>query len=426
MDPHDLENLLVDVVTRYNSLISEDIPITSGPIASSTPTADRSDSIATIDPDEPAWRVVKEISTDSSDSSFDTHYTTSQKGFICTEMSKKTDKSVPDDEKIGWALESVIDYYLSDPDIAADLTRPDFNGLLSIETEWVNVIKKALEYQGFDPIVIIKTMINNKKAFIAKKTQMRKYDMTNISGDFEVKSNSLDKNIISNDSPMMRDVVVLLMVFQARSSHISKVLKKSYSSMADVLGLLIEKYDINDDVRASGTQMGSKVVTLPRIAACFPSTAVTLFHYKKAKFIVPQSSFPDCEGLENLSPAICCPLLVSVCPDSILKKDGNNLHPLMFWLAVKVDDVIHRKEKNYTDLNELLQYYKASYKSNATPEKARLEMFCHLGFMNTASTDFKPALIRLATKCMDELTGMRRDDPDHDVVMRAIKDRDLE
>lgn len=52
-----------------------------------------------------------------------------------------------------------------------------------------------------------------------------------------------------------------------------------------------------------------------------------------------------------------------------------HIHALMLYVAVKLDDIIHKKEKNFTSLEDLVTYYKAGYQSPATPERSRLEVF---------------------------------------------------
>lgn len=64
-----------------------------------------------------------------------------------------------------------MDYSRADNEIAAALTVEDLNDLTNPNSSWLIVLKYqdslggALEYQGFDPIVIIKAMLAAKKSY---------------------------------------------------------------------------------------------------------------------------------------------------------------------------------------------------------------------------------------------------------------------
>ncbi|CAH2088657.1 unnamed protein product [Euphydryas editha] len=105
--------------------------------------------------------------------------------------------------------------------------------------------------------------------------------------------------------------------------------------IATILEHLREKYDINDEVRKSGTALGVNDITLPRIAGIMPAVAVKLFHLKIVKDTVPFLTIPgvkyedesasdsDAEAfgassskISTVTHAICCPFLPSLHPET--------------------------------------------------------------------------------------------------------------
>lgn len=121
--------------------------------------------------------------------------------------------------------------------------------------------------------------------------------------------------------------------------------------------MLKEKYDINDDTRKSGTALGSKDVTLPRITGVLPSVAVRMFHMRVVKETVPFITIPgttiDKSATSSRSPglassfdasgvshAICCPFL-----HPRPEKSVTHIHGIMIYVVIKLGDIIHKKEK---------------------------------------------------------------------------------
>lgn len=76
-------------------------------------------------------------------------------------------------------------------------------------------------------------------------------------------------------------------------------------------------------------------------------------------------------------------------------------------MAVRLDDIIHKKEKNFTNIEQLMTYYKAGFHSPATPEAARLEVFKKIGIVEGPGNSIKQDILDINTACTEALTAMR-------------------
>lgn len=335
-----------------------------------------------------------------------------------------------------WALSDVLKYFQEDPEIKRDLNASEFEHLINPNSEFLTTLKSALEYQGFDPKIVMRQIIRNRHSYEAQKKPLEKWDLSNVGDDFRYRDGTSDVNKFSNYESLSRDLNFLIMMFLLRNNHISKIIQKSIQGLSSILEMLKEKYDINDEVRKSGTALGSKDVTLPRMAGILPSVAVYMFHQRAVKEIVPFATIPGVAEIQDdgagsstaligiqtessLSHAICCPFLPSLHPKT--KPGQAHLHALMLYVAIRLDDTIHKKEKNFTPLSDLLTYYKAGYESPATPNKARIEVCRKVELMSRNSSEFRTEAIKISLECFKALKEMRVDDSHHTVMMEAAR-----
>lgn len=308
-----------------------------------------------------------------------------------------------------WSLDDVYRYFRVDPEISAGMSHAEFDLVNNPDTTFCNLVRAALEYQGFDPKVVLRQMIRNRAAYEASNPILMEWDLSNTGDDFSVTANTQAADRFTNRESLARDVLFMVLMFLTRNNHISKIVKKAYKGLSEVMDMLKEKYAINDDTRQSGTQLGSSDVTLPRITGVFPATAVRLFSEGLVKEIVPAHSIPG--YAPTINRAVCCPFLPSLHPKSFAT--GNNIHGIMLYVAIKLDDIIHKKKGDITDLDSLITYYKAGYESSATPDSARKEVFRKLGFITINSSNFVPDLISCNAACLSSLATMRVSDPKH-------------
>lgn len=168
-----------------------------------------------------------------------------------------------------WHFQAIVDYYRADNEIAAALTVEDLNDLTNPNSSWLIVLKKALEYQGFDPIVIIKAMLAAKKSYDDSRRELVQWDLSNMNGGLAASAGTTAGNKYSNQECFVKDVQFLVTVYLTRNNHFSKINKKSRAGISDILATLQTKYGIDDEVHESGTPLSSIAITLPRITGCF-------------------------------------------------------------------------------------------------------------------------------------------------------------
>lgn len=324
-----------------------------------------------------------------------------------------------------WSLPEVVDYFLADPEISENIDRKDLHDIVNVKADWVKLVRTALEYQGFDPRVILAQLLRHRKTFITAKNALVEWDLSNVGGGLACTSGTIAANKFSNQESLAKDINFLIKVFLARNNHIGKILKNARTGVDDILNMLKEKYMIDDEMH-----LNSRTITLPRIAGVFPGTAVRMFHDKTVKEIVPYDLFPGPN--KPGTHAICCPLLPSVCPTSLTAATGDNFHSVMLWTAIKLDDIIHRREKDTTPIIELLGYYRAGYQSAAVPEKSKVSIFRHVDLIVEKKGDKGETIINLTTEakalsssCFTQLGSMRRDDEHHDLLIKVAKNGDM-
>ncbi|XP_059047810.1 uncharacterized protein LOC131843220 [Achroia grisella] len=327
------------------------------------------------------------------------------------------------------SLPDIIENFLSDLEVKGVISETDLKEIINVQDDWVKLVSTALEYQGFNPRVIMSQLIRNRKSYEAQKNSLIQWDLANDRDNLKWTPASEEKNRFSNQESFSKDINFLIRMFLATNNHIGKIIKKARGGVDDILNMLKEKYVIDDNIHKSGTSQKSRI-TLPRIVKVFPGTAVRMFHEKSVKEIVAYEIFPG--SLKPDTHAICCPLLPSVCPNSLVEEKGNNFHPVMIWTAIKLDDIIHRKDKVVTPLIKLLIYYRARYQSTAVPEKARIAIFKLFGLITIKRvskvaedimlTENAKALV---SSCHSTLGQMRTDDKNHDLMMKVAKTGDM-
>ncbi|CAH2101127.1 unnamed protein product [Euphydryas editha] len=342
-----------------------------------------------------------------------------------------------------WNLSDMVSYLLDDEEISAGLTKDDLTSLHNPDLGFLQVLRGALEYQGFNPKAILREMIRRRYTYIAAQKEEIVWDLTNKEGEFRTTPASKASDCISSNGPLVKDIEILIFMFLHRNNHISKIIKKSLPGIASILEHLREKYDINDETRKSGTALGVSDITLPRIAGVMPAVAVKLFHARLVKETVPFLTIPgvkyddeishdtdtDVAGasgskVSNITHAICCPFLPSLHPKAA--KGPSHIHGIMLYVAIRLDDIIHRKEKDITCLEDLATYYRAGYDSPVTPGATRLEVMKRVGLIEKTSGEFSAEAKRINRACTKALESLRSEDPFHSTLLNMVRSGAIE
>lgn len=146
----------------------------------------------------------------------------------------------------------------------------------------------------------------------------------------------------------------------------SKIAKKSARDFAAVARMLTAKYNIRvaeeGERRRRAEALGPKVITLPRIAACFAQLTTNLYHREFGRAIINLSEFVI-DGMEPPK-ALFSPMFSSVVRKSYLVGQTMvNIHPQLMLINILVDNMLHVRDR-VTPLNQIWTYYLASYNSS--------------------------------------------------------------
>lgn len=75
----------------------------------------------------------------------------------------------------------------------------------------------------------------------------------------------------TSDERFMKDMEFICIMFITRGTAFAKISAKSTQVMVDIFNVLKTKYNINTTKRTPGKPLDFKIITIPRIAACFPN-----------------------------------------------------------------------------------------------------------------------------------------------------------
>lgn len=228
---------------------------------------------------------------------------------------------------------------------------------LAIEEATMGTWKELVAYQGFDVKKVMIAMKRASEAYTQNSTGRVEYAATLTPGGGNVDFRW------SNQEPKLKDMMLLIYLFANRGSSWAKIKEKSISVMGDIMDMLEVKYNIDVTKRTGETSLKPDTVTLPRIAACLPMLVCTFYHLGHGK---PLCSLEELGLTGEISKSILCNSFPCVIPQGLT---GNNkrIHFLSFYVHLKVDKVIHKKDQKYTDVHQILTYYTASHNTPAVP-----------------------------------------------------------
>lgn len=308
--------------------------------------------------------------------------------------------------------EEAAAWYYADPSVAA-LANLDFLKRIfdDKQAQWA-IWKEIIIYQGYNPRRIVTLMLERAKSYLSSQDVM--------TADVIVKIGGKDTIVtLRNNSSFTDDVQLIIELFGARGSTWQKLNDKSSKSVSTWLGWMSEKYNLSTDTKAAGTSLDPDLVTIPRIIGCFPNILCQQFHLGYGKLMFPMTDMGFGEK-DVITKAVLTPFFCSLVPLT-LTKDGNGCHFLHFLCHVLVDDIIHKKAKAYTNLEQMWQYYQATNRSEATPEAGRLKFCASLGMLDATKTKFLNVYIDADGKAEDLIKQLRPQDPDLKNVVAELR-----
>lgn len=299
--------------------------------------------------------------------------------------------------------DDVIAYLRTAPTVKAWLDHDDETRSIREITDedlldWIN----ALQYKGFN-ILNILTLVK------------KSYDdyMNSARGDeiiFTVKysTGGVSKSFgYSNKQKLSRDIHMMITLFMVRGNNLDKIKEKSMGNMSDLISCLVEKLSIDVEHHNPTTSLEPNLITMPRLCACFPIIACEIQERMVAKSVCTPSDL----GLTgDISAVIFTPFFTSCIPKESIVIGNENMHLLFFVVHIVVDDTLHRKKRDFTDLQSMLQYYQAAYDSPAVPHKSRLAYCRAKGLIIAGGKKFVNTLQIAQTNAIDMIKTLRPDD----------------
>lgn len=203
------------------------------------------------------------------------------------------------------------------------------------------IMIEMMAYKGFDAKVILVELAKKFKSHMAAKKPEELVKFTSSSA----------VATYTNNQTFPDDMAFLVLMFGNGGSRVDKMEKKSEDSFIKFFRILKAKYAIDTTQRKSGERVNPKVITLPRIAACFPSMMCDFMarDYIRTLFIGSEL------GLEKLSKGVLNTSITALI--SKAWPAGKMIIP--FAVAVKTDEVLTQREKQKNTLETMFTYFSA-------------------------------------------------------------------
>lgn len=269
-------------------------------------------------------------------------------------------------------------------------------GDITITVDALDALMALSVYQGFNPEKIFALLCRSN------------IEHQNDSGVVEIRTAGDEGPAITlaKNAKLNEDVIYLLTIFASRGSVYQKLTKRPLEAFKALVDHLVVKYDINTETHAPGQALDPELVTIPRIAAVFPTILVNLYHQGKGKQIFPLTQL----GQTAVGHKVLSTTFLVSCIDRALVARNLAVHNLLFAIHYCTDIVLHRNTNRYTEGQNMLAYYIAGYRSEAVPDASRRAacikwgIITHVGNTTTFSDWFMD--------CVEEATFMMDNNPD--------------
>lgn len=282
---------------------------------------------------------------------------------------------------------------------------------ISLEIRSLKALREVMKYEGFDPKIIMKKMLEahtlTHQNILADADS--KWSMT-----IEVETEGVKTVVdMSNDMEFHVDVQHLCLIFISRGAAYDKIFKKSGKPMQELMSILKEKYGITTIRRQPGTQLDANVITLPRIAATFPTVTVELFHQGLGRTLVEPS---EIVGRNVEWPrAFLSPMVASMIPHV-----DHSPKAQLLAIAVAIDDLLHQTDTK-TKLKALFQYMMASYQSTAINPGLKISRCKKWGILQPdQNITFADSIVDCREDCKSMIRRRRAEDPDLERILSLV------
>lgn len=282
---------------------------------------------------------------------------------------------------------------------------------LQKDLSFLTALNEVAKYEGFNPREIIKLLLTAHTRLAEQVAADPELEDT-ITADISV-GDATTKFEFTNNEAFRTDMQFLCLMFITRGAAYDKIMKKSSKVMKACMNLLKVKYNINTTKRRPGQTVDAGMITIPRIAASFPSITVGLFHRGFGRSIVdPNVLFPD----TALPRALYSPMMPSLIP-----QHADAPLAILLAIAVRTDDILHQTEAK-TGLGALHQYLLASYNSTAMTEPVKHKCCANWGIIDrpNGGIAFKQEIIAARARAKVLIRESRPNDPTLEAVLGQV------
>lgn len=287
------------------------------------------------------------------------------------------------------------------------------SGELLKDVSVLKVMEELMKYQGFDPKVMAGLLYSSWQSGRAV-AEDQPDSVSSFTFSARVNNKDVAMKVTSNDS-FAQDIKFLCMVFISRGSSIQKIKSRSIETLKQIMEMYVEKYDINTDKKLAGAALSPSTVTLPRICATFPTTTVDLFNSNLGRTLIgPEELFEEEENAPVLPRALFAPMVASTIPASVSPT------AFLFYLALKVDELLHPKPSERTSPANLKQYLMAAVESKATTHKLKLLKCKSWGILTQAGT-LEVSVAAASQMCLNKISGLYANAPNRAAILDKLR-----
>lgn len=313
----------------------------------------------------------------------------------------------------GW--DGVLQFYRQDAEIGSWLTADVLEELIQISVDTLAEWKAITEFQGFNAKELLKTM---RKSF---DRYMEEAELSEVIITYDLNGQTKTAHF-TNKQPMMVDIAFLINVFSVRGNVWDKIRRKSTKNLKDILDWMRVKYNIDVAQRDPNTPLGPEVVTVPRMAACFPMKICDNFSLGIGKVLCGNFDIGVPVGAV-IDSSIFCSFFPAMIPQVSVRATAG-VHIVFGLVAVINDSVLHKKDKKFTDLEQILSYYQACYNSAVMPQQTRLKYLRSKGLVDLGTNAFISVLASAIGGAAERIATLRPSDPGLSKVTAAFLSMD--
>lgn len=167
----------------------------------------------------------------------------------------------------------------------------------------------------------------------------------------------------------MKDMCFMILIFLQRGSSWDKISGKTNKGIVDILNHMKTKYRINTQKRDAGSSLAAEVVTVPRIAACFPVRILQFIEMGVGRIVIDKAELTS----DPIPKWLLHPAAASVLPVKTTSARVARLIIITFGVCVLTDNLLHKKDGKYTPFVSILAYLEAARQTAAVPHKTCIE-----------------------------------------------------